>query len=79
MENPYSVLETEDVEEGEQKVVEYFRFNSLVPDVKVELSDSNFPVDRYRKSSSLLVCSSIYGYFVAGSCSGKEIELFNVF
>lgn len=43
----------------------------MKPDVKVELSNSNFHTDRYRKSSSLLTCSSKYGYFIAGSVSGR--------
>jgi hypothetical protein len=43
-----------------------------MPNVKVLLPNSNFQQNKNKTSSSLLECSSKYGYFVAGSCSGKD-------
>ncbi|KAI7866824.1 hypothetical protein BDF14DRAFT_1808260 [Spinellus fusiger] len=52
------------------KDVEFFRFNSLVPDAKIALQDSQFSFEKYPANVSLLACSSKYGYFVAGSIHG---------
>ncbi|GAA5799694.1 hypothetical protein HPULCUR_005111 [Helicostylum pulchrum] len=71
MENPFSVLSQDDPkDEGEGNLVEFLRFQGLVPDVQIALKDSNFHTDKYRNSCSLFTCSSKYGYFIAGSLDG---------
>lgn len=88
MDNPFAVL-SEDDTKGEVKMrrkkklyedlslilLKFFRFQGLVPDVKIVLKDSNFQSDRYRKSSSLLTISSKYGFFIVGSLKGIHIYI----
>ncbi|KAI8881256.1 hypothetical protein K501DRAFT_334808 [Backusella circina FSU 941] len=50
--------------------IEFFRFKSLVPDAKARLINSKFEESKYDNNTSLLVCSSLYGYFIAGTLDG---------
>ncbi|KAI8354683.1 hypothetical protein BD560DRAFT_407524 [Blakeslea trispora] len=71
MSNPFEALEQEPTfDVGEQKTVDFFRFKSLVPDVKIKFKNSQFYTTKNQESASLLVCSSQYGYVVVGSCTG---------
>lgn len=49
---------------------QFLQLKALNPDVKVNLSESPFDNEKYPSHVSLLVCSSKYGYFVAGTPKG---------
>ncbi|CAO3609562.1 unnamed protein product [Cunninghamella blakesleeana] len=67
--NTYEVL-GDGSSEGDIIDVDYFKFSSLVPDAKVSIQDTTFNKNDYPSYVSLLACSKIYGYFVAGHTQG---------
>ncbi|KAI9307255.1 hypothetical protein BJ944DRAFT_26496 [Cunninghamella echinulata] len=67
--NTFEVL-GEGSDEGEIIDVEFFKFSGLVADAKVSIQDTTFNKTDYPSYVSLLACSNIYGYFVAGHTEG---------
>ncbi|CAO3625967.1 unnamed protein product [Cunninghamella echinulata] len=67
--NTFEVL-GEGPDEGEIIHVEFFKFSGLVADAKVSIQDTTFNKADYPSYVSLLACSKIYGYFVAGHTEG---------
>ncbi|KAJ2959048.1 hypothetical protein NQZ79_g5460 [Umbelopsis isabellina] len=59
-----------DSDEPSEQDIEFLQLKALNPDVKVNLSDSPFDTEKYPSHVSLLVCSSKFGYFVAGTPKG---------